>query len=46
MEVEHEKTFSEMRANLSASEKESTVFDPEGGVRALFAGAGRYAGLF
>lgn len=30
MEVEHEKMFSEMRATLSASEKDSTVFDPEG----------------
>ena len=30
MEVEHEKTFSEMRATLSASEKAATVFDPDG----------------
>jgi rubrerythrin len=30
MEVDHEKTFSEMRSALSASEKASTVFDPEG----------------
>ncbi len=30
MEVEHEKTFREMRRDLKASEKESTVFDPQG----------------
>ena len=30
MEDEHEKTFITMRAELSAKEKESTVFDPEG----------------
>jgi rubrerythrin len=30
MEDQHEKTFKEMRAELSAKEKESTVFDPEG----------------
>jgi rubrerythrin len=30
MEDAHEKTFSKMRAALSATEKDSTVFDPEG----------------
>ena len=30
MEDEHEKIFKAMRAELSAKEKESTVFDPEG----------------
>ena len=30
MEVDHEKTFSAMRAELSGAEKASTVFDPEG----------------
>jgi rubrerythrin len=30
MEDQHEKTFKTMRAELSAKEKESTVFDPEG----------------
>jgi rubrerythrin len=30
MEKEHEKIFSEMRKELSSSEKESTVFDPDG----------------
>ncbi len=30
MEDQHEKTFKDMRAELSAKEKESTVFDPEG----------------
>lgn len=30
MEVGHEKTFAEMRSALNASEKASTVFDPEG----------------
>jgi rubrerythrin len=30
MEKEHEKIFSEMRKALSSSEKESTVFDPDG----------------
>jgi rubrerythrin len=30
MEDQHEKTFKAMRAELSASEKQSTVFDPEG----------------
>jgi rubrerythrin len=30
MEVEHEKTFEAMHAELSAQEKESTVFDPMG----------------
>ena len=30
MEDQHEKTFITMRAELSAKEKESTVFDPEG----------------
>jgi len=30
MEDEHEKIFTAMRAELSAKEKESTVFDPEG----------------
>lgn len=30
MEVGHEKTFAEMRSALSAPEKASTVFDPEG----------------
>ncbi|UCD79221.1 MAG: ferritin family protein [Desulfobacterales bacterium] len=30
MEDQHEKTFKAMRAELSAAEKESTVFDPEG----------------
>jgi rubrerythrin len=30
MEDEHEKIFKSMRAELSAKEKESTVFDPEG----------------
>ena len=30
MEDEHEKIFKAMRAELSAKEKESTVFDPNG----------------
>ncbi len=30
MEDDHEKTFSKMRATLTASEKASTVFDPNG----------------
>jgi rubrerythrin len=30
MEVEHEKTFAAMRAELSEMEKTSTVFDPQG----------------
>ena len=30
MEDDHEKTFSQMRSQLSASEKTSTVFDPDG----------------
>ncbi len=30
MEVEHEKTFKALRAEISEQEKESTVFDPEG----------------
>lgn len=30
MEEQHEKTFGEMRAQLTVKEKESTVFDPEG----------------
>lgn len=30
MEVDHEKTFAEMRSTLGVSEKASTVFDPEG----------------
>ncbi|MDM8549129.1 ferritin family protein [Desulfobacterales bacterium HSG2] len=30
MEVEHEKTFAALRSELSAKEKESTVFDPQG----------------
>ena len=30
MEVAHEKTFSQMRSELSADEKAATVFDPEG----------------
>lgn len=30
MEDQHEETFKAMRAELSAKEKESTVFDPEG----------------
>jgi rubrerythrin len=30
MEMDHEKTFKEMRADLAGSEKQSTVFDPEG----------------
>jgi rubrerythrin len=30
MEDEHEKTFKAMRTELSAKEKESTVFDPDG----------------
>ena len=30
MEVQHEKTFSAMRAELSDEEKKSTVFDPNG----------------
>ncbi|MCJ7615251.1 MAG: ferritin family protein [Desulfobacterales bacterium] len=29
MEIEHEKTFISLRANLSDQEKEKTVFDPE-----------------
>jgi len=29
MEIEHEKTFISLRANLSNKEKEKTVFDPE-----------------
>jgi rubrerythrin len=30
MEVDHEKTFAEMRSSLSNAETASTVFDPEG----------------
>ena len=30
MEVDHEKTFKAMRSDLKASEKSTTVFDPEG----------------
>jgi rubrerythrin len=30
MEVDHEKTFKKMRAELAEAEKKSTVFDPEG----------------
>ncbi len=30
MEDDHEKTFAQMRSNLTAGEKASTVFDPEG----------------
>jgi len=30
METDHEKTFKEMRSDLAAAEKQSTVFDPEG----------------
>ena len=30
MEDDHEKTFSKMRSELNASEKASTVFDPDG----------------
>jgi len=30
MEVEHEKTFSDMRKKLTADEKTPTVFDPDG----------------
>ena len=30
MEVEHEKTFKSLRAEISEKEKEATVFDPEG----------------
>ncbi len=30
MEVQHEKTFADLRSELSAREKESTVFDPHG----------------
>lgn len=30
MEVEHEKTFKKLRAEITEKEKESTVFDPEG----------------
>jgi rubrerythrin len=30
MEVDHEKTFSQMQSTLKESEKASTVFDPEG----------------
>jgi len=30
MEDDHEKSFSKMRADLTASEKAATVFDPEG----------------
>jgi len=30
MEDQHEETFKAMRAELSAKEKESTVFDPDG----------------
>jgi len=30
MEVEHEKTFTELRQQLTDREKASTVFDPEG----------------
>jgi rubrerythrin len=30
MEIDHEKTFAEMRSSLSAAETASTVFDPEG----------------
>ena len=30
MEIDHEKTFKQMRADLAGAEKQSTVFDPEG----------------
>jgi rubrerythrin len=30
MEIDHEKTFKQMRSDLKAAEKQSTVFDPEG----------------
>ncbi len=30
MEIDHEKTFKQMRADLTAKEKKPTVFDPEG----------------
>ena len=30
MEIDHEKTFTQMRSDLAAAEKQSTVFDPEG----------------
>ncbi len=30
MEDDHEKTFSKMRTELSAAEKQSTIFDPDG----------------
>jgi len=30
MELDHEKTFKQMRSDLAAAEKQSTVFDPEG----------------
>jgi rubrerythrin len=30
MEIDHEKTFAEMRSSLNAAETASTVFDPEG----------------
>ena len=30
MEMDHEKTFIQMRADLAEAEKQSTVFDPEG----------------
>ena len=30
MEIDHEKTFKQMRSDLAAAEKQSTVFDPEG----------------
>lgn len=30
MEIDHEKTFAEMRSSLKAAETASTVFDPEG----------------
>jgi rubrerythrin len=30
MELDHEKTFKQMRSDLAAAEKQSTVFDPQG----------------
>ena len=30
MEIDHEKTFAQMRSELTAPEKEATVFDPQG----------------
>ncbi len=30
MELDHEKTFKQMRSDLAEAEKQSTVFDPEG----------------